>query len=216
LGEHSRYGEQWGAGSCTLFVIGRIKVVDPHRPWRRPQSHAGRTTICEFNTGALERPLDRVTHGTMNGFFVLEIMDDSDINAGRDRYSSLIPIEQAARGPALCWYHGNILTTIRRSGHDGQSVGETNDDADHDGRRPERDLRLIPDRPLARLTYLEALGPSQTTPFDARAIIGKMDTFVDNLRSDLVPKVERIAKDTAVRSGFWLLQERRSRGVLSK
>jgi hypothetical protein len=96
----------------------------------------------------------------MNGFFVLEIMYDSDVNAGRNRYSSLIPIEQAARGPALRWYHGNILTTVRRIGHANQSGGDANDDAVHEDRNPERDLRLTPDRPLVRLTRPEALGPS--------------------------------------------------------
>jgi hypothetical protein len=133
----------------------------------------------------------------MNGFFLLEIMHDSDVNAGRNRNSSLIPIEQAARGPALRWYHGNILTIVDRIGQRSQSGGDANDDADHDDYNPERDLRLIPDRPLVRLARLEALGPSQTTPFDDRAIIGKMDAFVDNLRSDLVRKVESRANRNA-------------------
>jgi len=68
----------------------------------------------------------------MNGFFVLEIMYDSDVNAGRNCNSSLIPIEQAARGPALRWYHGNILTPVGRTGRVNQSGGDANDDADHD------------------------------------------------------------------------------------
>jgi hypothetical protein len=106
--------------------------VYAHRPWRRPQSDAGGATICEFDTGPLERPLDRVAHGTMNGFFILEIMDDCHVNAGRNRNSSLIPIEQAARGPALRWYHGNILTTVGQIGHTSQSGGDANDDAGHD------------------------------------------------------------------------------------
>jgi len=101
----------------------------------------------------------------MNGFFLLEIMYDSDVNAGRNRNSSLIPIEQAARGPALRWYHGNILTTVDRIGRRSQSGGDANDDAYHDDYDPERDLRLIPDRPWVRLARLEALGPSQTTPW---------------------------------------------------
>jgi hypothetical protein len=109
--------------SSALFVVGRIEVVDPHRPRRRPQSHAGRTTIRKFDAGPLERPLDRVAHGTMNGFFLLEIMYDSDVNAGRNRNSSRIPIEQAARGPALRWYHGSILTTVDRIGQRSQSGG---------------------------------------------------------------------------------------------
>jgi hypothetical protein len=97
-------------GSRTLFVIGCIEVLDAHRPWRRPQSYAGGATICEFDTGPLERPLDRIAHGAMNGSFVFESMDDCRVNAGRNRNSSLVPIEQAARGPALRWYHGDILT----------------------------------------------------------------------------------------------------------
>jgi hypothetical protein len=106
--------------------------VDAHGPWRRPQSYAGGATICEFDTGSLERPLDRVAHGTMNGLFVLEIMDDCDVNAGRNRNSSLIPIEQATRGPALRWYHGDILTTVGRIGYGSQSAGDAKDDAEHD------------------------------------------------------------------------------------
>ena len=97
-----------------LFVIGRIEFTDGGAP------------------GVRLRPLDRVAHGTMNGFFLLKIMYDSDVNAGRNRNSSLIPIEQAARGPALRWYHGNILTTVDRIGQRSQSGGDANDDADHD------------------------------------------------------------------------------------
>ncbi|HXW28051.1 MAG TPA: hypothetical protein VEK55_01710, partial [Xanthobacteraceae bacterium] len=89
-------------------------------------------------------------------------MDDSDVNARRNRNSSLIPIEQAARGPALRWYHGNILTTVGRIGQGSQSGADAIADAGHDDRNPERDLRLIPDRPLVRLAHLEALGLSQT------------------------------------------------------
>ena len=67
----------------------------------------------------------------MNGFFVLESIYDSDVNAGRNCNSSLIPIEQAARGPALRWYHGSILTSVVRTGRGNQSGGDANDDANH-------------------------------------------------------------------------------------
>jgi hypothetical protein len=67
----------------------------------------------------------------MNGFFVLEIMYDSDVNAGRNCNSSLIPIEQAACGPALRWYHGNILTPVGRTGRVNEYGGDANDDAAH-------------------------------------------------------------------------------------
>jgi len=67
----------------------------------------------------------------MNGLFVLEIMYGSDVNAGRNCNSSLIPIEQAPRGPALRWYHGNILTSVGRTGRGCQSGGDANEDADY-------------------------------------------------------------------------------------
>jgi len=67
----------------------------------------------------------------MNRFFVLEIVYDSDVNAGSNGNSSLIPIKQAARGPALRWYHGNILTPVGRTGRVDQSGGDANEDADY-------------------------------------------------------------------------------------
>jgi hypothetical protein len=126
----------------------------------------------------------------MNRFFVLEIAYDSDLNAGRNRNSSLIPIKQAAPGPALRWYHGNILTPVGRTGRVNQSGGDANDDADHEYcdlgaiYAWSRTARWYVWLPLGRSAIRGDERRSRLSTI--RAVIGKMDAFVDNLRFDLV------------------------------